>query len=590
MKNTTPYSQTNSIPTTPAGFLWYVTKPYRWGALAAVLLVVAGSAASQSLTLFFKWIVEAIEQQNVEAAFLYGLLYPVAVFGSQVLFRLSSVVAGQFWFPQSRRYTNDVLVDYTTGHSHAYFANRFAGSLLTKINNVNGAVESLLHDVVWSYLTLIISLLVSVYFIFTVDALAATIFMVLVAGIVTVNKLMMDRKRVLSRETAAAASKMRGVIVDVFGNMSAVRQYTSRDYERGYISTLTKNWEHLGRKSWLYTDLTQSINAVILFVCSGLMFYVLVLRWEAGLITSAEFIFVLAIIAQLTGSLIFIGRMMVTAARVAGEMEEGLKEIVVPYELMNNDDVTTLMVTTGAIKWEQVNFEFGENKVFKDFNLTIPSGQRVGLVGSSGAGKTTFVSLLLRQHELTGGVITIDNQDISKVTQDSLRAHIAVVPQEPALFHRTIRENIAYGKPAATDEDVIAVAKKAQAHDFISALPEGYATMVGERGVKLSGGQKQRIAIARAMLKDAPILILDEATSALDSESEVAIQKALHELMVGKTVIAIAHRLSTLREMDRIIVLEEGKIIEDGTHETLRTSGSTYQRLWEHQAGGFLLE
>jgi ATP-binding cassette, subfamily B, bacterial len=590
MKKHTRYSQTNNIPTTPTAFLWFVTKPYFWGALLTLLFVIAGSASSQSLTLFFKWIVEAIEQQNVQSAFLYGLLYPVAVFGSQVLFRLSSVVAGQYWFPQSRRYTNDVLVEYTTGHSHSYFANRFAGALLTKINNVNGAVESLLHDFVWSYLTLIISLIVSVYFIATVDVLAAVILVVLVTGIVTVNRLMMHRKRVLSRETAAAASKMRGVIVDVFGNMSAVRQYTTREYEREYISTLTKNWENLGRKNWLYTDLTQAINAVILFVCSGLMFYVLVARWEAGLITSAEFIFVLAIIAQLTGSLIFIGRMMVTAARVAGEMEEGLKEIVVPYELMNDNEATALSVTTGAIKWEEVNFEYGENKVFTDFNLTIPSGQRVGLVGSSGAGKTTFVSLLLRQHELGTGAITIDGQDIATVTQDSLRANISVVPQEPALFHRTIRENIAYGKSEATDEEVIAVAKKAQAHEFISALPEGYSTLVGERGIKLSGGQKQRIAIARAMLKDAPILILDEATSALDSESEVLIQKALHALMAGKTVIAIAHRLSTLREMDRIIVLEEGKIIEDGTHETLRTSGSTYQRLWEHQAGGFMLE
>lgn len=244
----------------------------------------------------------------------------------------------------------------------------------------------------------------------------------------------------------------------------------------------------------------------------------------------------------------------------------------------------------GEIKWQDVTFRFGESAVFDRFNLTIAPGQRVGLVGQSGAGKTTFVSLLLRQHELETGSICIDGQDIATVTQDSLRQNIAVVPQEPLLFHRTIRENIAYGKVNATEEEVIEVAKKAQSHDFIMALPEGYDTLVGERGIKLSGGQKQRVAIARAMLKDAPILILDEATSALDSESEVAIQKALHELMVGKTVIAIAHRLSTLREMDRIIVLEKGSIVEDGTHEALTRSGGAYQRLWEHQAGGFLQE
>ena len=196
----------------------------------------------------------------------------------------------------------------------------------------------------------------------------------------------------------------------------------------------------------------------------------------------------------------------------------------------------------------------------------------------------------MRQHELQKGAIEIDRQDISQITQDSLREHIAVVPQEPLLFHRTIRENIAYGNPEATDEEITEVAKKAQAHEFIMALEKGYNTLVGERGIKLSGGQKQRVAIARAMLKDAPILILDEATSALDSESEVEIQKALHILMEGKTVIAVAHRLSTLREMDRILVLDKGQIIEDGSHTQLSKGGSTYQSLWEHQAGGFLTD
>jgi len=235
-----------------------------------------------------------------------------------------------------------------------------------------------------------------------------------------------------------------------------------------------------------------------------------------------------------------------------------------------------------------VTFAYGESTVFENFSCVIPPGQRLGLVGPSGAGKSTFVSLLLRQQDITGGAIRIDGQNIAEVAQDSLRAAISIVPQEPALFHRTIRENIAYGKPDATDDEVIEVAKKAQAHDFITALPDGYNTLVGERGVKLSGGQKQRVAIARAMLKDAPILILDEATSALDSESEVEIQHALHALMSGKTVVAIAHRLSTLREMDRIIVLEKGVITEDGTHDTLKDFGGTYARLWSHQAGGFV--
>jgi ABC-type multidrug transport system fused ATPase/permease subunit len=313
-------------------------------------------------------------------------------------------------------------------------------------------------------------------------------------------------------------------------------------------------------------------------------------RWRLDEISTSDVVFVLALLSQLTGTLIFIGRAMTIYARTIGEATEGLEELIVPYEIVDKRNAKRLKVNKGLIEWKEVDFEFGENKVFDTFNLTILPGQRVGLVGHSGAGKTTFVSLLLRQHDVTGGAIEIDGQNIATITQDSLRRAIAVVPQEPMLFHRTIRENIAYGKADATDEEIVEVAKKAQAHDFISLLPEGYNTMVGERGVKLSGGQKQRVAIARAMLKNAPILILDEATSALDSESEVAIQKALHILMEGKTVIAIAHRLSTLREMDRIIVLENGSIVEDGSPESLKSSGGVYQRLWEHQAGGFLVE
>ena len=398
------------------------------------------------------------------------------------------------------------------------------------------------------------------------------------------------KKRVLSREVAAASTVMRGTIVDVFSNIAAVRQFTSQESEQALLESQGRGWVEKGLKSMRHSEMVMAINGFVLFCFSGSIFYVLTQRWGAGEITTADFIFILALISQITGTLIFIGRVMSHYARVRGELEEGLEELIVPHEIVDAPNAQSLITEVGRIDWKNVEFDFGENKVFDDFNLEIKPGQRVGLVGHSGAGKTTFVSLLLRQHDVTGGAIEIDGQNIADVTQDSLRNAVAVVPQEPMLFHRTIRENIAYGKSDATDEEIIAVAKKAQAHDFIMQLEYGYDTLVGERGIKLSGGQKQRVAIARAMLKNAPILVLDEATSALDSESEVAIQTALHELMEGKTVVAVAHRLSTLREMDRIIVMENGKIIEDGSHDTLKDSGGVYQRLWEHQAGGFLLE
>jgi ABC-type multidrug transport system fused ATPase/permease subunit len=347
----------------------------------------------------------------------------------------------------------------------------------------------------------------------------------------------------------------------------------------------------LNVRQWRMSEWGLSVNNVFIVVFEAAILFATIWLWVDARVTVGDVVMVTALLASIQGALVFIGNSINAFTRRYGEIEEGLHDIITEYEITDKEEIKQLSVTHGEIIWNEVSFKYEASTVFEHFNLTIKGGQRIGLVGSSGAGKTTFVSLLLRQHDLSEGAITIDGQNISDVTQDSLREQIAIVPQEPMLFHRSIRENIAYGKPDATEEEIIAVAKKAQAHDFIIELEEKYDTLVGERGVKLSGGQKQRIAIARAMLKNAPILILDEATSALDSESEVLIQKALHELMEGKTVIAVAHRLSTLREMDRIIVLEKGKIVEDGTHTKLtKKKNGMYARLWEHQAGGFLVE
>ncbi len=577
------------IPQTPFKFLVYISKPYKWKALLAASIVVVAAVLGQSINLIFKWIVEAVEKGDASSAIALGLLYPLVSFIIQLMWRASGVV-GVIWIASAMKRANDELFAMALNHSHSYFSNRFAGSLLNKVGNVVGAIDNVISDLLWSYLSTSISLAVTFFFIYRVDKLSALIFFGLIVSLIMLNRAMMGQKQELSKQTAASSSKLRGAIVDVFTNVSAVRQFSRQIHEQERQEVLSTDWKDFRKKNWLFSEMTLALNSLVLFVFASGMFYVLVNRWQEGAISTADFVFILALMSQLVGTLIFIGRVMTNYARIVGELEEGLEEIVVPYEIVDVLSAAPLVVTKGAIDWNSVGFEFGENKVFKNFNLTIKAGERVGLVGHSGAGKTTFVSLLLRQHDVTGGCIEIDGQDIACVTQDSLRMNIAVVPQEPLLFHRTIRENIAYGKDDATEAEVIEVAKKAKAHDFIIKLEHGYDTLVGERGIKLSGGQKQRVAIARAMLKDAPILVLDEATSALDSESEVAIQTALHELMVGKTVVAIAHRLSTLREMDRIIVLENGAIIEDGTHESLKEAGGVYQRLWEHQAGGFLVE
>jgi ATP-binding cassette subfamily B protein len=577
------------IPNTPIRFIIHVSKPFKWWAFGAILINTVAVALGQSTALIFKWVIEAVEAGDLATALKFGLLFPAVIFFVQILYRFCAL-AGLTWALNVKKYIGDELFGYTLKHSHGYFSNRFAGSLLNKINNVISATDSIILDFLWSYLATTVSLITTLVYIYFVDPASGFVFLGLIVSLLIGNTYFVNQKRVLSKQVAFASTKMRGTIVDVFGNVSAVRQFTGQESEKDLLQQQGEDWLRKGLKSMKYSEWVMFFNGLTLFIFSTGIFYLLTQRWGAGEITTADFIFVLALVSQITATLIFIGRAMSHYARVRGELEEGLDELIVPHEILDVEEALPMKITKASILWDKVSFEFGNNKVFKDFNLSIESGQRIGLVGSSGAGKTTFVSLLLRQHELTGGAILLDGQNIAAVTQDSLREHIAIVPQEPMLFHRTIKENIAYGMPTATDEDIIAVAKKAQAHDFIVQLEKGYDTLVGERGIKLSGGQKQRVAIARAMLKDAPILILDEATSALDSESEVAIQTALHELMVGKTVVAIAHRLSTLREMDRIIVLEGGKIIEDGTHENLKSAGGLYQRLWEHQAGGFLLE
>lgn len=576
-----------AIPKTPFAFFWFVAKPFRKWMIVAVVFVVFASLLSQSSAYVFKLIVDAIEAGDHQAAMWYAVAYPALMFVVQMLYRASGVTGG-YWSVYTKKNSYDVLTQYTLKHSHGYFINRFSGSLLSKINNVVSAVDQLIPELLWTYINTFVSFIVTFFFLLMIDPKAAIVFLMLLFVLIGFNRKLANRKAQLAKDAAEASTNLRARIVDVISNVQAVRQYVQRTEEESAIGNLSSAIRHTHKESWMYSEKMLFWNSCILFVFSLGMFWLLMTGWQTGEVTTGEVVLILALYSQITGALIFIGRAFNSTARTIGEMEEGLGELLVPYEIIDTPDSHELVATNAHIDWKAVSFAFAGKAVFENFSLHIPAGERVGLVGQSGAGKTTFVSLLLRQHELNAGSICINNHDIAKVTQDSLRKAIAVVPQEPALFHRTIRENILYGNSGATEEAVVDVAKKAQAHDFIMELPDGYETMVGERGIKLSGGQKQRIAIARAMLKDAPILVLDEATSALDSESEVAIQKALEVLMQGRTVIAIAHRLSTLRKMDRIIVLEKGQITEDGAHEKLVAEKGVYAKLWEHQAGGFL--
>lgn len=582
------------IPNTPLRFLWYLGSKYKFLGIVSFLLVVFAEILNVSIFYVSSKLVDGfsvagtLAEQKEVLTFWGGLFLAVSA-GHIILYRISGFTAIG-WIIKFHKDGYEELYEYLTRHSHTYFSNRFAGALSNKISNAVDSSAGLMFQILWTFFSELIGLIVTLGLFFAIDVrigfvLLGAFVLVLLFNIVAVK---MRRPYVVTY--SAASSKARGEGVDTITNITAVRQYVQRRHELARLAETFTDRAKKDMKQSFFGEGIMVANTIFSIVMTATVLTLLYFLLDDGAVSAGTLVLILGLLGRVGYMFITTGQALNRFIREYGNIEEGLKEILVAHEIVDVPEAVELKADSGEIVWDNVTFEYGTNKVFDDFKLTIEPGQRIGLVGPSGAGKTTFVSLLLRQHEVNAGAIKIDGQNIAEATQDSLRAAIAVVPQEPSLFHRSIRENIAYGKPDATDEEIIEVAKKAQAHDFIASLPEGYDTMVGERGIKLSGGQKQRVAIARAMLKNSPILVLDEATSALDSESEVAIQKALHILMEGKTVIAVAHRLSTLREMDRILVLEAGKIVEDGKHAVLAKAGGTYQRLWEHQAGGFVGE
>lgn len=556
------------------------------------LAVTVAQSLGMALPYLYKQIVDNALVGDAEAAVGWALMYPILVAIMYVGWRASGFV-GLRVHTKVPEYAHNLLFEYTTRHSDHYFANRFAGTISTKINRAADRAESMINDFMWHYYPGLLQLVIVIGITWFTTPNIAYVFVVIITVLFFLNGVLVRKRRPLILEAAEEQSKLTGFTVDAITNIRAVHQFARRLFEVGRVKQQVDIVRQTDMKQWQAAEWILLMNSTIITVLMAIVLYMLVGTWQAGEITTGDLVMILSLMTSMLFMLNFIGNMMNGFIKNYGDIQEGLDTILLDHELVDETHAHELSVRDGNIHFDAVDFAYDaarDVKVFANFELTIPAHQKVGLVGASGAGKTTFVSLLLRQHDVTGGAIKIDGQPIHEVTQESLRNAISVVPQEPMLFHRSLMENIRYGRLEATDEEVVEAARMAQAHDFILETKDGYETLVGERGVKLSGGQRQRIAIARAILKNAPILILDEATSALDSESEVLIQQALHALMEGKTVIAIAHRLSTLREMDRIIVMESGNVVEDGTHKELSQAGGVFQKLWEHQAGGFLQE
>ena len=475
------------------------------------------------------------------------------------------------------------------GHSHTFFANNFSGSLTQKINKYAKSFERLTDRLVADGLPLLIrgvGTVVAVYTLFPKYSLIFALFCIiflLTAFVYTRYKLKYDIA------SALADTKTVGVLADSISNHSSIQLFTGHSYEKIRVGETIQKQKKATLFNWYLWEGLTSIQSFYVVAVEFIIFWLAIGDWKLGLITLPVMVLLQNYLVRLLDNLWSFAGVIRAFYDSFSDAQEMAIIMNTPYEVFDNGK-EEIKNPKGEVIFDNVTYIYKNNniKVLDNFYLKIPVGQKIAVIGSSGAGKTTFVRLLMRLFDLPSGKILIDGTDIKNITQENLRESIAFVPQDPVLFHRTLMENIRYGRRNATDEEVKKAATLAHCDDFIDALPSGYETYVGERGVKLSGGERQRIAIARAILKNAPILILDEATSSLDSKSESLIQDALQKLIKGKTTIVIAHRLSTIRQMDRIIVLEKGKILEDGTHdELLNKKDGLYKKLWDLQAGGF---
>lgn len=583
-----------TLPNSTFKFILHFAR-LQWFKFSAFMLISIIWAVNETVYPYFlKRIIDIVEKYHGQPAGIYtavsGVLILLVSFWiiSEIFQRIQGILQ-IYAFPRFRADIRAAVFKYVQSHSHEYFSSHFSGNIAKKLADLPTSSQTIMEIVCFQFITAITGAIIVLVMMWYTEPLFAFILFAWLCVHLGLTIIILRYADKLWVTHSDSVSTLSGKIVDVFTNMMSVRLFARTQYETSYLRTYQKDEIKKAQKAMWLMELTRiGLGLNGLFLIFGMVF-TLLYGWVHQWVTLGDFTQIGMQSFWLLGWIWFISYQMTVFVRESGTIGDALALIRKGHDLVDTKNATPLVVHKGQIQFENVSFAYRKKHiVFDRLNLTIPAGQKLGLVGFSGSGKSTFVNLILRFYDIQSGRIIIDGQDIATVTQDSLRSQIAMIPQDPSLFHRTLMENIRYGRLDATDDEVIQASKSAHCHEFIEKIDEGYHALVGERGIKLSGGQRQRIAIARAILKNAPILILDEATSSLDSVTEKLIQESLHQLMQDRTTMVVAHRLSTLADMDKIIVFHRGCVIEEGTKESLLKAGGHFATLWNMQTDGFL--